>query len=145
MRLDDPPVLLHGGDNHVVHAPFLDQFRLVVVVNGGQKPVEFLQGRRVPRDRKGDVSDLVHDPPADGLIDRIPGGKETVDVRPAHAEFGGDVGHRRLMVADAAKVLLRHLQDARTHLVGSVRVRTGRFMHVSRTESRVLTLHDHHL
>ena len=81
----------------VVHALFLDQFRLVVVVNGGQEPVEFLQGRRVRAcDRKGDVSDLVHNPPADGLVDRIPGGKETVDVRRAHAEFGGDVGHRRL-------------------------------------------------
>jgi transposase len=32
-----------------------------------------------------------HHPPADGFIDRIPGGEETVDVRPAHAEFEGDV------------------------------------------------------
>jgi hypothetical protein len=84
-----------AAGNHVVHAPFLDQFRLVVVVNGGQKPVEFLQSRRVrPCDRNGDVSDLAHDPPADGFIYRIPGAEEAVNVRPAHAEFGGDVRHR---------------------------------------------------
>src|SRR5437879_11179959 len=44
-------------------------------------------------------------------------GKKRVDIRRAHAEFSGDVGHRRLMVADAAKVPLRYLQDARAHLV----------------------------
>jgi hypothetical protein len=114
MRLDDLPVLLHGGDDHVVHALFLDQFRPVVLVNGGQEPVEFLQSRRVRAcDRKGDISDFVNDPPADGLVDCIPGGKETVDLRPAHPELGGDVDHRRLVVADAAKVLPRHFQDAR--------------------------------
>src|SRR5205823_4446898 len=35
MRLDDSPVVLHGYYNQVVHAPFLDQSCLLVVVNGG--------------------------------------------------------------------------------------------------------------
>jgi hypothetical protein len=114
VRLDDRPVLLHGSDNQVVHVPLLDQRHLVVAVNGGHELIEFFHGRRVRAcDRKGDVSNLVQNTPADRLVDRIPGGKETVDIRWAHAEFGCDVGHRRLMITDAAKVLLRHLQDAR--------------------------------
>jgi hypothetical protein len=35
MCLDDRPVLFNGCGYLVVHAYFLDQFRLVVVVNGG--------------------------------------------------------------------------------------------------------------
>jgi hypothetical protein len=58
------------------------------------------------------------------FIYRVPRG-EAVNVRPAHAEFGGDISHRRLVVADAAKVLLRYLQDARTHLVGIRRLGNG--------------------
>jgi hypothetical protein len=59
------------------------------------------------------------------FIYRVPARGEAVNVRPAHAEFGGDISHRRLVVADAAKVFLRYLQDARTHLVGIRRLRTG--------------------
>jgi hypothetical protein len=96
----------------------LTQHRLVVVVNSGQELVEFLHGRRVGAgDRKGNVGKHVHNTPADGLVDRIPGGKETVDVRRAHAEFGGDVGHRSSVVTDAAKLLLRRFQYPRAHLV----------------------------
>lgn len=110
--------LLRGGDDQLVHGPCLDQHHLVVVVNSGQELFELLDGRRVGAcDGKGDFSNLVHNAPADGLVDRIPGGKESVDVRRAHAEFGGDVGHRRLVMADPAEVLLRHLQDARARLV----------------------------
>ena len=73
----DRPVLLRGGDNYVVRALFLGQYQLVVV-NGGQHVVEFLGSRRVCAcDRKGDLGDLVYEPPADGLVDRIPGGEET--------------------------------------------------------------------
>ncbi|ESY72835.1 hypothetical protein X743_15860 [Mesorhizobium sp. LNHC252B00] len=39
-----------------------------------------------------------------------------------------DVGNRRLMVADAAKVLLRHLQNAPAHLV-SIRWLSNRAIH----------------
>ena len=73
-----------------------------------------LHGRRARAcDRTGDVGNLLHNPPANGLVDRVPGGKETVNIRRAYAEFGGDVGHRCLVITDAAKVLLRHHQDAR--------------------------------
>jgi hypothetical protein len=114
MRLDARPVLLRGGDDQVVHGPCLDQHHLIVVVNSGHELVEFLHGRRVGAcDGKSDVSNLVHNTPADGLVDRIPGGKETVDIRRAHAEFGGDVGHRRLVITHAAKLLFRRFQDPR--------------------------------
>ena len=58
--------------------------------------------------------------------DRIPGGEETVDVRRAYAEFGGGAGNRRLMIADAAKVLLRHTGCVYAPRPGSIRVRTRR-------------------
>jgi hypothetical protein len=104
--------------NPLVHGPCLDQHYLVVTVKSGQELVEFLRGRRVGTcDRRGDVGNLVHNTPADGLVDRIPGGKETVDVRRAHAEFGGDVSHRGPMVTHAAKLLLRSFQDPRAGLV----------------------------
>ena len=105
--------------DQLVHGPCLDQHHLVVVVNRGQELVEFLHGRCVGACYgKGDVSNLVHNAPADGLVDRIPGGKETVDIRRAHAEFGGDVGHRSPVVTHAAKQLLRRFQDPRARLVG---------------------------
>ena len=119
MRLDDRPVPLRGGDDQLVHWPRLDQHHLVVVVNGGQELGEFLHGRRVGAcDGKGDVSNLVHNAPADRLVDSIPRGKETVDIRRAHAELGGDVGHRSPVVAHAAKLLLRRFQYPRTRFVG---------------------------
>jgi hypothetical protein len=95
--------LLRGGDDQLVHGPCLDQHHLVVVVNSGQELFELLHGRRVGAcDGKGDFSNLVHNAPEDGLVDRIPGGKETIDIRRAHAEFGGDVGHRSPVVTHAA-------------------------------------------
>lgn len=76
MRLDDRPVLLRGGDDQLVHGPCLDQHHLGAVVNSGQDLVEFRLGRRVRAyDRIRDVSNLVHNTPADGLVDCIPGGK----------------------------------------------------------------------
>jgi hypothetical protein len=68
-----------------------DQHHLVVAMNSGQELFEFLYGRRVRAcDRNGDVSNLVHNTPADGFVDCIPGGKEPINIRRAHAEFGGD-------------------------------------------------------
>jgi hypothetical protein len=111
--------LLRGGDDQLVHGPCLDQHHLVVVVNSGQELAEFLCGRRVSaRDRGSDVGNLVHNTPADGLVDRIPGGKETVDVGRAHAELSGDVGYRGPMVIHAAKLLIRCFQDPPAGLVG---------------------------
>lgn len=107
MHLDDRPVLLHGGYDQVVHLPVVEQFRLVVMVNGGQEFLEFLRGRRAPAcDRKGELGGTFQDPPADGFLDCIPGGEETVDVRPAHAEFRGYVGYGRLVMTYTTEVLL---------------------------------------
>jgi len=130
-RLDDRLVLLRGGDDQLVHGPCLDQHHLVVVVNSGQELAEFLCGRRVSaRDRGSDVGNLVHNTPADGLVDRIPGGKETVDVGRAHAELSGDVGHRGPMVTHAAKLFLRCFQDPPAGSE-SFPVRTGRFIELT--------------
>ncbi len=126
MHLDDRPVLLHGGYDQVVHLPVVEQFRLVLMVNGGQEFLEFLRGRRAPAcDRKGELGGTVQDPPADGFPDCIPRGEETVDVRPAHAELRGNVGNGRLVMTYTTEVLLRYLLDACTHVSLSAPGRTG--------------------
>lgn len=66
--------------------------------------------------------------PADGFLDCIPGGEETVDVRPAHAEFRGNVGYGRLVMTYTTEVLLRHLLDACTH-VFAICPRSDRIIH----------------
>lgn len=48
VRLDDRAVLLRGGYNQVEYAPVVEQFRRVVMMNGGQEFLEFLQGGALP-------------------------------------------------------------------------------------------------
>jgi hypothetical protein len=94
MHLDVCPALQHGSNHHVMHAPLVSQSSLVMAMNGGCKPSELLQRWRArPRGHYGDVDDLIHHAHAHGFFDCILGRKEAVDIRRAHAEFGGDVGY----------------------------------------------------
>ena len=66
------------------------------------------------RVRNGDVDDLIHHAHAHGFFDRVLGGEKAVDVRRAHAEFYGDVGHRRLAIAGPPEMLLGPVPSARS-------------------------------
>ncbi len=82
------------------------------------KKINQLFARRLirSRNRESDFRNLLDHQSADGTVDRRPRGKEAINIRTAHSELRGDVGDRRLMIADPPKIPFRHLENSRPRL-----------------------------
>src|SRR5262245_19502542 len=67
-------------------------------------------------DRLSRLFDLTHQPSGNAGIDRLLGLEKAVNVRRAHSQSLGDVGYRRLLIADLAKQALRGNQYLYPHI-----------------------------
>ncbi|CDM60591.1 hypothetical protein LPU83_pLPU83c_0029 (plasmid) [Rhizobium favelukesii] len=112
MGSDDCPVLLRCCDDQIVDRLLFDERRFSFLVEDIQKIYELLVSRRLhPGDRICAPSSFREEAATDRPVDCRPRGKKTVDIGAAHSETGCNVGHRGLLVTDAAKVLFRHIQN----------------------------------
>src|SRR5258708_7524767 len=105
----DLPALLHRDLDHLVQLGIADIAFAIHAVDRGH---QFAQAgsRRSPlgRDGLGRLFDPAHQGARDALMDRLFRIEKTIDVRRAHPQFFGDIGNRRLLIADLTEQTLRH-------------------------------------
>ncbi len=109
----DVPVLLHRDRDHLVHLGIADIALRVHAIDGLEQLAQPGLGRTGLRHDPPRLDlDLAHQGAGHAFVDRLLRIEEAIDVGGAHPQFLGDVGDRRLLVADLPEQTLRHHEDA---------------------------------
>ena len=108
----DVPVLLHRDLDHLMQLGITDIALGVHAVDGLHHLAKADRRRPgLPGDPLRLDLDLAHQRPRHALVDRLLRIEEAIDVGGAHPQFLGDVGNRRLLVADLPEQTLRHHEN----------------------------------
>ena len=108
----DLPALLHRDLDHLMQLGIANIAFCVHVVDRGHQFAQAGRGRPGLRgDGLGGHFDLAHQAARHAFVDRLLRVEEAIDVGGAHPQFFGDVGHRRLLVADLPEQTLRHHEN----------------------------------